>query len=345
MLPTHPRPHWPQQSLLLCLVVLLSLLAIPAPLAAAPCNYVTRRGDTLATIAARNGITVRAIMQANPQITNPNVIRSGQQLRLPNCVGTGSIIVVPATATPGPSATPAPTTGTPTSSPGLLVPIREPRQLPAPPPDLAPELAKRIHDATLNLRHPVDSPRYSGSGTIIGPDGRTFITAYHVIGNALTGEQVSQVSIGPFADWRFTADLVAADAGIDSAILRITAPDFPGFAVAPLGSSTALQEGEPIYTFSYPGSAGSLVTGKGHYLTRVRSFHSRAPLIVTDASANYGSSGGVAVNQRGEVIGLIVGGILGRPSMVALGYPDLNQATLIVPIDEALELFKQAGVK
>jgi len=60
-------------------------LVIPAP-AAPPLQgttfYVVGRGDTLARIAARFGTTVAAIASTNG-IGNPNLIYTGQQLRIP----------------------------------------------------------------------------------------------------------------------------------------------------------------------------------------------------------------------------------------------------------------------
>jgi hypothetical protein len=44
--------------------------------------YVVQPGDGLATIAARFGLSVQAILDANPQIPNANTIYSGQVIRL-----------------------------------------------------------------------------------------------------------------------------------------------------------------------------------------------------------------------------------------------------------------------
>lgn len=45
--------------------------------------YTVVAGDTLSSIARRQGVTVTAILNANPQITNPDVIVPGQQLCIP----------------------------------------------------------------------------------------------------------------------------------------------------------------------------------------------------------------------------------------------------------------------
>ncbi len=42
-----------------------------------------RRGDTLAKIAARFGVTVAEVLRANPQITNPDRIYIGQRITIP----------------------------------------------------------------------------------------------------------------------------------------------------------------------------------------------------------------------------------------------------------------------
>lgn len=46
--------------------------------------YTVRPGDRLSTIAGRFGITTEAILAANPSITDPNAIYSGQVIRLPH---------------------------------------------------------------------------------------------------------------------------------------------------------------------------------------------------------------------------------------------------------------------
>jgi LysM repeat protein len=50
------------------------------------CHNVVR-GDTLSEIAAALGTTVRALLAANPQIRNPDLIFPGQQIRIPNGAG------------------------------------------------------------------------------------------------------------------------------------------------------------------------------------------------------------------------------------------------------------------
>jgi nucleoid-associated protein YgaU len=49
--------------------------------------YTVQPGDRLSTIAGQFGITLEAILGANPAITDPSLIRSGQVIRLPHPEG------------------------------------------------------------------------------------------------------------------------------------------------------------------------------------------------------------------------------------------------------------------
>lgn len=53
-------------------------------------TYTVKAGDTLSKIAMRNGITLPQLLQANPQITDPNKIKIGDPVYLPDGVLAGS---------------------------------------------------------------------------------------------------------------------------------------------------------------------------------------------------------------------------------------------------------------
>lgn len=46
-------------------------------------SYTVRSGDTMSAIAARHNISLKALIAANPQVRNPNLIYSGQTLNIP----------------------------------------------------------------------------------------------------------------------------------------------------------------------------------------------------------------------------------------------------------------------
>lgn len=47
-------------------------------------TYTVKAGDTLSKIASQNGLTLTQLLQANPQITDPNRIRVGDSVNLPD---------------------------------------------------------------------------------------------------------------------------------------------------------------------------------------------------------------------------------------------------------------------
>jgi LysM repeat protein len=57
-------------------------------------SYTVKRGDTMRIIADHCEVTLTALLAANPQITNPNLIYPGQVVRMP-----GGPIVIPPTGT------------------------------------------------------------------------------------------------------------------------------------------------------------------------------------------------------------------------------------------------------
>jgi len=65
-------------------------------------TYTVKAGDTLSKIAKRNGITLPQLLQANPQIKDPNKIKVGAVLNLPDSS------TAPAPAKPAPTPVPAP---------------------------------------------------------------------------------------------------------------------------------------------------------------------------------------------------------------------------------------------
>ena len=77
-------------------------------------TYTVKPGDTLSKIAKSNGISTTQLLQANPQITDPNKIKVGDVLTVPN----GSIDLTTDNTKPLPPITPPAPTPTPTTTSG-----------------------------------------------------------------------------------------------------------------------------------------------------------------------------------------------------------------------------------
>ncbi|MFH1810595.1 MAG: LysM peptidoglycan-binding domain-containing protein [Pseudomonadota bacterium] len=66
-----------------------------------PCGYTVRSGDSLTAIARRHGLSLQALIQANPQIRDPNRIMPGQLVAIPGGGATSSASSSPAPASDG----------------------------------------------------------------------------------------------------------------------------------------------------------------------------------------------------------------------------------------------------
>ena len=55
-------------------------------------DHTVRRGDTLWAVARQTGVSLRALIAANPQIENPNLIIPGQTVHLPGARPGGSVV-------------------------------------------------------------------------------------------------------------------------------------------------------------------------------------------------------------------------------------------------------------
>jgi predicted chitinase len=69
-------------------------------------TYIVRAGDTLFDIARRAGVTVAALRQANPQITNIDLISPGQCVNIPDGGTTAETTDEPAPSLPSPVSAP-----------------------------------------------------------------------------------------------------------------------------------------------------------------------------------------------------------------------------------------------
>jgi spore coat assembly protein SafA len=62
-----------------------------APQPSAGADYTVKRGDSLSAIAQQHGVSLSSLVAANPQISNPNLIHTGQTVHLPNGSHAGSV--------------------------------------------------------------------------------------------------------------------------------------------------------------------------------------------------------------------------------------------------------------
>ena len=179
--------------------------------------------------------------------------------------------------------------------------------------------ASRQVSSTLpeNLRHPLlrrffgsdgekslDSlpdkfERGTGSGFIIGSDGR-LITNAHVV----DGAEKVQVTLKDGTTYE--GKVLGTDAFTDVAVIKIEAQNLP---TANLGDAENLTPGEWAIAIGNPLGLDNTVTvgiisALGRSSSQVGVPDKRVRFIQTDAAINPGNSGGPLLNSQGEVIGI-----------------------------------------
>src|ERR1041385_6638152 len=84
-------------------------------------TYTVKPGDTLSKIAMRNGVSLAQLLQANPQISDPNKIKVGQAINVPNdALTTENTNPLPPTPPATPPAATAPAATATAAAPGAL---------------------------------------------------------------------------------------------------------------------------------------------------------------------------------------------------------------------------------
>jgi serine protease Do len=169
----------------------------------------------------------------------------------------------------------------------------------------------------------VSQGRGSGSGAIIRADGM-ILTNAHVVGNART------VNVG-LADGRgLEGSVLARDAALDVAVVRVAAVDLP---VVPLGDSDALQVGQQAIAIGNPlGLDRTVTTGIISALNRTTPELGGETFIQTDAAISPGNSGGPLVDSRGHIVG-INSAVISGSGVANLGFA--------IPINLAMSMANQ----
>jgi serine protease Do len=156
--------------------------------------------------------------------------------------------------------------------------------------DLIPDLQERQYEV----------PSYA-SGFIFRRDGYV-VTNNHVVADA------DEIVVRLPDETEYPAEVVGTDPNTDIAILRIDNGDLP---IVPLGDSDAIRVGDWAIAIGNPFGRleGSLTVGvisaKGRSaLSIIGGSPALQDFIQTDASINFGNSGGPLVNIRGEAVGM-----------------------------------------
>jgi S1-C subfamily serine protease len=162
------------------------------------------------------------------------------------------------------------------------------------------------------------SQDWSGSGTIISPEGFILTNAHLAVGDRFYRADKLTIAFTIAEDEppvpAYLAEVVRADTAMDIAVLRI-AYDLSGQRIDPssldlpyvqLGNSDDLRLGDPITIMGYPGIGGETITltrGEVSGFTGEAGYGNRA-FIKTSATITGGNSGGLATDENYKIIGI-----------------------------------------
>ena len=144
-----------------------------------------------------------------------------------------------------------------------------------------------------------DGSAFSGSGFVIRSDGY-LLSASHVFDGGAKTITVTFPGGRPIP-----AQVISRDPKRDMAVLKLEAS---GLRALPFASA-APRQGDEVLVFGYPmaGVLGSTSVS----VTRgiISAYNDRFQMYQIDAAANPGNSGGPALNPRGEIVGMLIGGL------------------------------------
>ncbi len=207
-------------------------------------------------------------------------------------------------------------------APSPTVLVTRPTQTPTPTPSMA-ALAERLARSVVMivalkvLPNGTLEPVWSGSGTVVDPRGFILTNAHVVLDDF--GQPVDDLLIlvtqqpDQPPEPAYRARVIQADPKLDLAVIKIDRdadgnllskpPDLPA---VPLGDSDQLRLGDPLLILGYPGIGGETITltrGEVSGFTSQPGYGPRA-WIKTSATIAGGSSGGLAANLKGELVGI-----------------------------------------
>jgi serine protease Do len=146
-----------------------------------------------------------------------------------------------------------------------------------------------------------------GSGFIFDNEGR-ILTNHHVVRDA---EEIVVSFASPEGEVELEARLVGADPKTDIAVIQVDLPE-NGLTVVPLGNSDECRVGDWVMAIGTPFGqlqgtvTAGIISAKGRSDLNIMGSDPGGyqNYIQTDASINFGNSGGPLVNMKGEAIGI-----------------------------------------
>lgn len=159
-----------------------------------------------------------------------------------------------------------------------------------------------VKDVLNAPKAPVNPGQFTGTGFALTSDGY-FVTSYHVI------EGADSLMIENKAGVKYKVEEIYSDQVRDLALLRVTDTAFTGFGKLPYSFKERETDlGEKVFTLGYPRE--DIVFGEGTLSSKSGVYGDTASYQVS-IPLNPGNSGGPLLDDRGNMIGVISGKMLG----------------------------------
>ncbi|MEY4600673.1 MAG: hypothetical protein RLZZ201_364 [Actinomycetota bacterium] len=197
------------------------------------------------------------------------------------------------------------------------------------------QAAQRLANSVVTISSSVDSGlsegEATGTGVVVTSDGE-ILTNAHVV------EGATEVRVRFAGDTEpVVAEVLAADAGNDLALLKVNAT---GLTAATFAKPGSVRVGDQVVAIGYAlalDGGPSVTTGIVSAMKRTIFTESGAlnSLIQTDAAISSGNSGGPLANMRGEVVGINTAVARGDTNSSA------NNIGFAISVDEVLAVLEQ----
>ena len=178
-------------------------------------------------------------------------------------------------------------------------------------------------------------PYGAGSGVIMTADGY-IVTNHHVVHDR-RGEPVDEIKIRLGDKREYLAELIGSDKKTDIAVLKINVVS----AVSPItiANSDQIRVGDIVFAIGNPLEVGitatqGIVSALGRHSLGILGEGAYEDFIQTDASINYGNSGGALIDAHGRLIGINTA-IYGSRSGGSIGIG------FAIPVNIAIDVMKK----
>jgi S1-C subfamily serine protease len=183
-----------------------------------------------------------------------------------------------------------------------------------------------------NNKHSAENAQSTSTGFLITSDG-FILTACHSVEKAAKAEVLH-------GQKRYSAKVIYKDDSTDFAVLKIDGNDF---SYLPLASSAAVKTGDAVFTMGYPqvnlqGTEPKFTEGS---ISSLSGSADNPSYFQVSVPVQPGNSGGPLVNEKGQVVGLIVAKLSDVTALLITGSVPQNvnyalKSSFILPLIESI---------